>query len=168
MFGSTNFKRYQFGNESMDIEEPKISKTGITACLFQRRSSVRWGNDFQLPACGMMADPWHRPAGYNFNIFWLRRKIHVQKNNGNNVYFNDRSAYNLAEFAVGLNPASRTYATNLEDLGKLGFGHHGIGSNYAIGGSVAAPCHIDIIYAEASLYIDGNLIMDKGELMIWW
>ena len=80
--------------------------------------------------------------------------------------FNDRSAYNLAEFAVGLNPASRTYATNLEDLGKLGFGHHGIGSNYAIGGSVAAPCHIDIIYAEASLYVDGKLILDKGELLI--
>ena len=35
--------------------------------------------------------------------------------------FNDRSAYNLAEFAVGLNPASRAYATNLEDLGKTGF-----------------------------------------------
>ena len=80
--------------------------------------------------------------------------------------FNDRSAYNLAEFAVGLNPASRTYATNLEDLGRLGFGHHGIGSNYAIGGSVAAPCHIDIIYAEASLYVDDKLILDKGELMI--
>ena len=80
--------------------------------------------------------------------------------------FNDQSTYNLAEFAVGLNPASRIYATNLEDLGKLGFGHHGIGSNYAIGGSVAAPCHIDIIYAEASLYIDGKLILDKGKLMI--
>ena len=80
--------------------------------------------------------------------------------------FLDQSASNLAEFAVGLNPASRTYATNLEDLGKLGFGHHGIGSNYAIGGSVAAPCHIDIIYAEASLYIDGNLILDKGKLTI--
>jgi len=80
--------------------------------------------------------------------------------------FNDSSAYNLAEFAVGLNPASRTYATNLEDLGKLSFGHHGIGSNYAIGGSVAAPCHIDIIYAEASFYIDGKLILDKGKLMI--
>ena len=80
--------------------------------------------------------------------------------------FKDRSAYNLAEFAVGLNPASRAYATNLEDLGKLGFGHHGIGSNYAIGGSIAAPCHIDIIYAEASLYIDGKLILDRGELKI--
>lgn len=77
--------------------------------------------------------------------------------------FKDSSAYNLAEFAVGLNPASRSYATNLEDLGKLGFGHNGIGSNYAIGGKVAAPCHIDVIYSDASLEIDGQLILDKGK-----
>jgi leucyl aminopeptidase (aminopeptidase T) len=80
--------------------------------------------------------------------------------------FNDKSAYNLAEFAVGLNPASRSYATNLEDLGKLGFGHHGIGSNYAFGGKVVAPCHIDIIYSEASLEIDGNLILDNGKVPV--
>jgi leucyl aminopeptidase (aminopeptidase T) len=79
--------------------------------------------------------------------------------------FQDPTAYNLAEFAVGLNPKSRTYATNLEDLGRLGFGHHGIGSNYAIGGSVAAPCHIDVIYAEAALMIDGRLILDKGAVL---
>lgn len=80
--------------------------------------------------------------------------------------FGNRDAYNLAEFAVGLNPACRSYATNLEDLGKLGFGHHGIGSNYAIGGKVAAPCHIDVIYSQASLEIDGNLLMDKGKILI--
>lgn len=80
--------------------------------------------------------------------------------------FKERSAYNLAEFAVGLNPACRTYATNLEDLGKLGFGHNGIGSNYAIGGYVAAPCHIDVIYAQTSLEIDGKLVLDKGKPMI--
>jgi 2,5-dihydroxypyridine 5,6-dioxygenase len=80
--------------------------------------------------------------------------------------FKDRKAYNLAEFAVGLNPFSRAYATNLEDLGKLGFGHHGIGSNYAIGGNVLAPCHIDIIYAEATLEIDGRVILDKGKVLV--
>ena len=79
--------------------------------------------------------------------------------------FNDQSAYNLAEFAVGLNPKSRSYATNLEDLGKLGFGHHGIGSNYAIGGNVKAPCHIDVIYSDASLEIDGRVVFDKGRLL---
>ena len=76
--------------------------------------------------------------------------------------FDDRKAYNLAEFAVGLNPFCRSYATNLEDLGKLGFGHHGIGSSYAIGGDVLAPCHIDVIYSEATLEIDGQVILDKG------
>ena len=79
---------------------------------------------------------------------------------------NDSTAYNLAEFAVGLNPFSRTQATNLEDLGKLGFAHHGIGSSYAIGGKVLAPCHIDVIYKDATLEFDGKVVLDKGELMI--
>ncbi len=80
--------------------------------------------------------------------------------------FNDQTAYNLAEFAVGLNPACRPYATNLEDLGKLGFGHSGIGSSYAIGGQVAAPCHIDVIYSDVTLEIDDQVILDKGEVKI--
>jgi len=80
--------------------------------------------------------------------------------------FNDPTAYNLAEFAVGLNPFCRAYATNLEDLGKLGFGHHGVGSNYAIGGNVAAPCHIDVIYSNVTLEIDGKVILDQGKVLI--
>ncbi|MEO9903126.1 hypothetical protein [Nisaea sp.] len=80
--------------------------------------------------------------------------------------FNDRSAYNLAEFAVGLNPKARSYATNLEDLGRLGFGHHGIGSNYAIGGNVKAPCHIDVIYTDATLELDGKTVLERGELRV--
>ena len=80
--------------------------------------------------------------------------------------FDDKSAYNLAEFGMGLNPMSRIGATNQEDLGRLGFGHHGIGSNYAIGGAVAAPCHIDVIYSNARLEIDGKPILDQGEVLI--
>ena len=80
--------------------------------------------------------------------------------------FDDKSAYNLAEFGMGLNPMSRIGATNQEDLGRLGFGHHGIGSNYAIGGAVAAPCHIDVIYSNARLEIDGKPILDQGNLLI--
>jgi leucyl aminopeptidase (aminopeptidase T) len=76
--------------------------------------------------------------------------------------FEDNSAYNLAEFGLGLNPMSRIGATNQEDLGRLGFGHHGIGSNYAIGGNVPAPCHIDVIYSGATVEIDGKVILDNG------
>jgi leucyl aminopeptidase (aminopeptidase T) len=55
----------------------------------------------------------------------------------------DEKAYNYAEFGIGLNPEARLCATNLEDLGRLGNCHVGIGSNFAIGGKVLAPNHID-------------------------
>jgi leucyl aminopeptidase (aminopeptidase T) len=80
--------------------------------------------------------------------------------------FNDPTAYNLAEFAMGLNPACRAYATNLEDLGKLGFGHHGIGSNYAIGGKVLAPCHIDVIFNDVTVELDGKVVLEKGKVLV--
>lgn len=80
--------------------------------------------------------------------------------------FNDKTAYNLAEFGLGLNPECRMKATNQEDLGRLGHGHHGIGSNYAIGGKVAAPCHIDVTYSGAILEIDGKTILDNGKVLI--
>jgi len=38
-----------------------------------------------------------------------------------------------------LNPCARLCATNLEDLGRLGNCHCGIGSNFAIGGKILAP-----------------------------
>jgi hypothetical protein len=55
---------------------------------------------------------------------------------------------------------------NLEDLGKLGFAHRGIGSNCAIGGKVMAPCHIDIIYKDAAAELDGKVVWDKGKLLV--
>lgn len=80
--------------------------------------------------------------------------------------FGDESAYNAAEFGIGLNPEARQYSTNLEDLGKLGHGHLGIGSNYAIGGKVLAPCHIDTIFKDVTVEFDGKLVWDKGRLLI--
>lgn len=80
--------------------------------------------------------------------------------------FGDKTAYNAAEFGIGLNPEARQYSTNLEDLGKLGHGHLGIGSNYAIGGKVLAPCHIDTIFKDVTSEFDGKLVWDKGRLLI--
>ena len=76
--------------------------------------------------------------------------------------FNEKTAYNIAEFGIGLNPACREYATNLEDLGKLGHYHIGIGSSYAIGGKIKAPCHIDAISRDAIIEFDGKLVYNKG------
>jgi len=74
----------------------------------------------------------------------------------------DEKAFNFAEFGIGLNPRARLAATNLEDLGRLGNCHAGIGSNFAIGGTVLAPNHHDVIYKEASVYFDEKLVLENG------
>jgi len=74
----------------------------------------------------------------------------------------DGKAFNYAEFGIGLNPCARVAATNLEDLGRLGNCHCGIGSNFAIGGKVLAPNHHDAMFKDASVYFDGKLVLDKG------
>ena len=79
---------------------------------------------------------------------------------------NDEKAYNYAEFGIGLNPEARLCATNLEDLGRLGNCHAGIGSNFAIGGKVLAPNHIDVMYKETTVYFDGKVVLDKGVFKI--
>ena len=79
---------------------------------------------------------------------------------------NDPTAFNVAEFGLGLNPVSRMYANNLEDLGKWGTGHVGIGSNYAIGGKVKAPCHVDVSFSDIQVYIDGKLIYEKDKIYV--
>ncbi|MFC1798846.1 aminopeptidase [Thermodesulfobacteriota bacterium] len=74
----------------------------------------------------------------------------------------NEDAYNYAEFGIGLNPEARLAATNLEDLGRLGNCHAGIGSNFAIGGKILAPNHIDAMYKDASVYFDDKLVLDNG------
>ncbi len=78
----------------------------------------------------------------------------------------DEKAFNYAEFGIGLNPCARLAATNLEDLGRLGNCHCGIGSNFAIGGKVMAPNHHDAIFKDGSVYFDGKLVLDKGNCKV--
>lgn len=78
----------------------------------------------------------------------------------------DRTAFNVAEFAMGLNPSARLYATFLEDEGHLGNGHIGIGSNYSIGGKIKAPLHVDVIFRDAVIEFDGRVVYDRGQVTI--
>jgi 2,5-dihydroxypyridine 5,6-dioxygenase len=78
----------------------------------------------------------------------------------------DPTAFNVAEFGLGLNPVSRMYANNLEDLGKWGTGHMGIGSSYAIGGKVKAPCHVDASFSDVMVYLDDKLIYEKDKIYV--
>jgi len=71
-----------------------------------------------------------------------------------------------AEFGVGLNSNAPLGATNLEDLGRLGNCHVGIGSNFAIGRKVLTPNHIDAMYKYTTIYFDGKIVLNNGKIKI--
>ena len=76
--------------------------------------------------------------------------------------YNDKTAFNIAEFGLGLNDKGNIYANNCNALGKFGVGHTGIGSSFAIGGKVKAPCHIDISYTGLHIFLDNKLVYDPN------
>lgn len=80
--------------------------------------------------------------------------------------YGDSTALNTAEFGIGLNKLGRIYASNLEDLGRLGNFHIGLGSNYAIGGNVKAPCHVDITLRHARVEFDGQAVLDDQTILL--
>ncbi|MBA3662165.1 MAG: hypothetical protein H0W64_10575 [Gammaproteobacteria bacterium] len=69
-----------------------------------------------------------------------------------------------AEFGIGLNPAAELIGSMLEDEGCLGTIHIGFGSNITIGGKNKVPFHLDTIVRNASIYVDDEIIMEKGTL----
>jgi leucyl aminopeptidase (aminopeptidase T) len=80
---------------------------------------------------------------------------------------NDRYVYNIAQFAIGLNPlCTELTGIMLNDEGVLGTAHIGIGTSSNLGGHTKAATHFDVIMRDATVSIDGNLIMENGELRI--
>lgn len=70
-----------------------------------------------------------------------------------------------AEFGIGLNPSAELIGSMLEDEGCLGTIHIGFGSNSTIGGNNKVSFHLDTIVRDASVYVDGQLILENGELI---
>lgn len=77
----------------------------------------------------------------------------------------DPQSYVIAEFALGLNDKSKVVGNIIEDEGAYGTGHFALGSNIFFGGENKAPMHLDMVYWEPSVEIDGKWIMRKGVLI---
>ncbi len=69
-----------------------------------------------------------------------------------------------AEFGIGLNPKAELIGSMLEDEGCLGTVHIGFGSNITIGGKNKVAFHLDHIIRDATIYLDGKLIMENGSI----
>ena len=79
---------------------------------------------------------------------------------------NDPMVFNIAELGIGLNPKARMCGIMLEDEGVFGVVHIGIGTNITLGGKIKAAVHYDLLMYNATLNLDGSLILKDGKLQV--
>ncbi len=72
----------------------------------------------------------------------------------------------LAECGVGLNPSARLRGVMLTDEGALGCVHFGFGSNHTVGGENAVDFHLDFVFRNARVNVDGRDILKDGEVCL--
>lgn len=67
-----------------------------------------------------------------------------------------RCARNIAEFGIGLNPKAKITGNILEDEKAKRTAHLAIGANTSFGGKIACPCHLDFVFLNPRIAIDGK------------
>jgi len=78
----------------------------------------------------------------------------------------DDKAYLLAEIGIGLNNKSILCNRMLEDEGVMGTIHFGFGSNLSFGGNIESTNHLDMVFNNPTLSVDGRVLTFKGELTV--
>ena len=79
----------------------------------------------------------------------------------------DEAGYNAAsQFALGTNPACRVVPNTREVSKKLGTAHIAIGDNISLGGQSKSSFHLDFIFLNPSVYLDGQCILKDGQYQI--
>ncbi len=73
---------------------------------------------------------------------------------------------NLAELGIGTNDRAILTGNVLEDEKILGTVHVAFGASAGIGGTVSVPIHLDVVVLEASLEIDGRMVLDEGRFVL--
>ena len=68
-------------------------------------------------------------------------------------------ALNIAEFGIGLNPEAKVTGIVLEDEKALNTAHMALGDNRLFGGKVKAPCHLDGVFYNPRVFIDGKRVV---------
>lgn len=72
---------------------------------------------------------------------------------------------NLAEISLGLNPNGRVCGVAMETESTLGSAHIALGNSIAYGGTVDAPAHLDCVMRDATLELDGEVLISRGILV---
>ena len=79
----------------------------------------------------------------------------------------DAWVYNIAQFAVGLNPdCTELTGEMLNDEGVDGTIHIGVGTSANLGGEVRAKTHFDAVIRNPSVWLDDELVVEDGEVLL--
>lgn len=80
--------------------------------------------------------------------------------------FNDPKAYHVGEIGIGMNPACELTGRMLEDEGCYGTVHFGFGDDRGFAGTNSCPMHLDLVFRNPTLDVDGNVILKDGKLTV--
>ena len=102
--------------------------------------------------------------GYIYNILSTNKEIERLLNS---IFqeVHSKKAYRVGEFGIGFNDCANLCGNMLIDEGSLGCIHFGIGSNWTIGGENKVNFHLDFVLKNATVQIDNQIVIDKGELI---
>jgi len=78
----------------------------------------------------------------------------------------DKNAVNIAEFAIGANPAARITGVINEDKRRAGTVHIAIGDSMTLGGKVRSQIHYDILLFEPTVRLDDQIVVENGKLKV--
>jgi leucyl aminopeptidase (aminopeptidase T) len=76
-----------------------------------------------------------------------------------------RSAFTVAEFAMGTNEWAQLSGVVLEDEKVFGTAHFALGNNISFGGTTDVPVHLDGVLRAPTVTVDGRRIMEQGQLL---
>lgn len=79
---------------------------------------------------------------------------------------NDPNAYNVGEVGIGINTSGILNGRMLSDEGCGGTAHLGLGDDRGFGGVVACAMHLDCIFHKPTIWVDGKMVMDHGEIIM--
>lgn len=75
---------------------------------------------------------------------------------------NDPNAFIIGEIGLGLNPGCRLSGSMLEDEGCGGTIHFACGDNCSFGGHTVCKLHLDMVFKNPTMVVDGIIILDRG------
>lgn len=75
-----------------------------------------------------------------------------------------RCALNVAEFGIGLNLKAKVTGNVLEDEKAKQTAHLAIGDNRSFGGEISCPCHLDFVFLNPVIIIDGKRLKQENRI----